>query len=67
MEHHIETAKNLGDGASIAAIVASYFAWLPHPSALLAGIYISIRIWETKTVQGLVAYLREWLREPPRG
>lgn len=51
-------AKHILDGASVAAAVASLFAWLPPLAAFASLVWTCIRIYETKTVQ-------RWLGRQP--
>lgn len=49
-----EAVKTVGDVASIAAMLGSIGALLPPLAALFTIIWTGIRIYETKTVQGIV-------------
>ena len=53
MEHH-ETAKTVTDALSIVTVVGTLMELLPAVAALFTIIWTSIRIYETKTVQGLL-------------
>lgn len=53
MEHH-ETAKNVADALSIATVVGTLMEVLPAVAALFTIIWTALRIYETKTVQGLL-------------
>ena len=53
-EHDQETVKHILDGASILTVVGTLVEFLPAVSALLSIVWISIRIYETDTVQRLV-------------
>jgi len=53
-EEQQEIGKQFLDGLSIFTVVATLVEMLPAVSALLSIVWVSIRIWETKTVQGLV-------------
>lgn len=57
-QHHIDL-RNIVDGLSIASIVATLVGWLPSIAALASLIWTLIRIYETATVQGLIAKARE--------
>jgi hypothetical protein len=46
-----EHTKYLLDGVSLAAAVASLFAWLPPLAAFVSLVWTCIRIYETRTVQ----------------
>lgn len=56
MQH--ETAKTVVDVVSLSTIAMSLLDRMPAIAALAAFIWTLIRIYETKTVQGLVAKLR---------
>lgn len=51
----MEHAKQVGDVVSISTIAATFLGWLPHVATILSVVWMLIRIYETKTVQG-------WLR-----
>ena len=53
MEHH-ETAKNAADALSIVTVVGTLVEVLPAVAALFTIIWTALRIYETKTVQGLL-------------
>jgi len=53
-EEQQQIGKQLLDGLSIFTVVATLVEMLPAVSALLSIVWVSIRIWETRTVQGLV-------------
>lgn len=44
-------AKAAGDMGSFTVLLSTYFSWLPDAAALLTILWLSLRIWETKTVQ----------------
>ncbi len=46
-----EPVKHIIDVTSIGALVATFFGWLPHVTAILTFVWMCIRIYETKTVQ----------------
>lgn len=53
--HHIsESTKHAIDTISVATVLASLTAWLPPIAALISIIWGCIRIYETKTVQGML-------------
>jgi len=54
-EEQQEIGKQFLDGLSIFTVVATLVEMLPAVSALLSIVWVSIRIWETKTVQDLVS------------
>jgi len=45
--------KQFLDGLSIFTVVGSLLEMLPAVSAILSIVWVSIRIWETKTVQNI--------------
>ena len=47
-----EHTKHLIDGASIATVMGTLMNWLPAVAALFSIVWTTIRIYETKTVQG---------------
>lgn len=49
-----ETAKHIGDIGSFGVVVATFANWLPSIASLLSIIWVGIRIYETRTVQGLL-------------
>lgn len=51
--------KNLFDGVSVAAMLATLASWLPPLAALVSLIWGCIRIYETRTVQN-------WLQRKQR-
>lgn len=51
-----ESTKHAIDTISVATVLASLTAWLPPIAALISIIWGSIRIYETRTVQGWLGY-----------
>jgi len=49
-----EDAKTVIDGLAVGGTVATLAGWLPPVASLLTIVWLSIRIWESETVQGLV-------------
>jgi chromate transport protein ChrA len=49
-----EDAKTVIDGLAVGGTVATLAGWLPPVASLLTIVWLSIRIWESDTVQGLV-------------
>ena len=47
-----EHTKHIIDGASIATVMGTLMNWLPAVAALFSIVWTTIRIYETKTVQG---------------
>ncbi len=50
-EHH-ETTKHIIDALSVVTMLGTLMQWLPSVAALVTIVWTSIRIYETKTVQG---------------
>ena len=46
-----EDAKTVVDGLAVGGTVATLAGWLPPVASLLTIIWLSIRIWESDTVQ----------------
>lgn len=53
-----EQIKHLVDGLSISTVIGSVMGWVPHIAAILSIIWTLIRIYETHTVQKLLAKWR---------
>lgn len=51
---NFETLKPVGDVISLGMVAATLVGWLPSVAAVLAIVWTSIRIYETKTVQGWI-------------
>ena len=50
----VEEAKEVLDGLAVSTGIMSLAAWLPPTASLLTIVWIGIRIYESKTVQGLI-------------
>jgi len=50
-----DSTKHLLDFASIFTAVGTLLTWLPHLAALFTILWTGIRIYETKTIQKMVA------------
>ena len=50
-----ESTKHLLDFASIFTAVGTLLSWLPHLAAIFTILWTGIRIYETKTIQKMVA------------
>lgn len=53
-----EHTKQAMDVASVGTVLGALAGWLPAIAALFTIIWTAIRIYETRTVQSLVARLR---------
>jgi hypothetical protein len=58
-DHDQETLKHILDGASIITVIGTIVEFLPAVSAVLSIIWVTIRIWETDTVQKLAYRKKE--------
>lgn len=58
MQHH-DTVKHVGDALSISVVVGTIAAWLPAIAAFFSIIWTLIRIYETKTCQRIIGWLRD--------
>ena len=54
-EHLNESTKHVLDGLSLVTVLGTLVDWLPAVAALLSIIWTSLRIYETKTVQGWIS------------
>jgi len=52
-EEQQEAGKQVLDGISFFTVVGSLLEMIPAISAVLSIVWVSIRIWETKTVQNI--------------
>ena len=59
MTDHHETTKHIVDAFSIATMLGTLMQWLPSVAALVTIVWTSIRIYETKTVQGWLGKTKE--------
>jgi hypothetical protein len=53
-QHDQETVKHMIDGVSILTVIGTLVEFLPAVSAVLSIVWVTIRIYETDTVQKLV-------------
>jgi chromate transport protein ChrA len=49
-----EDAKTVLDGFAVGGTVATLAGWLPPIASLLTIVWLSIRIWESDTVQRII-------------
>lgn len=61
--NYMEQIKYTVDVVSLTTITATFFGWLPEISASAGLIWTLIRIYETKTIQGIL--LRRRKKTPP--
>ena len=54
-DHLNEGTKHVLDGLSLITVLGTLIDWLPAVAALLSIIWTSLRIYETKTVQGWIS------------
>jgi hypothetical protein len=57
LDHH-DATKHAIDALSVITVLGTLMEALPAIAALFTIIWTSIRIWETKTVQGFVDILK---------
>jgi len=50
-----ETVKHVVDGLSVVTVIGTLVEMLPSIAALFTIVWTIIRIWETETVQNLIA------------
>jgi hypothetical protein len=53
-DHLNEGTKHFLDGLSLITVLGTLMDWLPAVAALLSIIWTLLRIYESKTVQGLL-------------
>jgi hypothetical protein len=53
-DHLNESSKHFLDGVSLLTVLGTLMSWLPAVAALLSIIWTLLRIYESKTVQGLL-------------
>jgi hypothetical protein len=53
-DHLNEGTKHFLDGLSLLTVLGTLMSWLPAVAALLSIIWTVLRIYESKTVQGLL-------------
>ena len=49
--------KSWMDGLAVVGSVSVWFEMIPNVAAILSIIWLALRIWETKTVQGILRYV----------
>jgi len=54
-----EEAKTIVDGVAVSGGIATLAGWLPDLTALLTIVWLSLRIWESDTVQRMVGHGRD--------
>ena len=57
MDQHLPKIASACDAAATCLAIGTLFNWLPAATSLLAAIWWLIRIYETRTVKGLIAWL----------
>jgi hypothetical protein len=55
----LDDAKHAADGLSVGALIGTLAGWLPSVASLFTILWLGIRIWESDTVQKIVARLRQ--------
>lgn len=54
IDHMSDSAKTAVDAVSFGTVLGTIAGWLPSIAALLTIVWTGIRIWETRTVRGLL-------------
>ncbi len=49
-----EAAKTIMDGVAVSGGIASLAGWLPDAAAGMTILWLALRIYESRTVQGLI-------------
>lgn len=49
-----EAAKTVMDGVAVSGGIASLAGWLPDIAAVMTILWLALRIYESRTVQGLI-------------
>lgn len=49
-----EAAKTVMDGVAVSSGIASLAGWLPDAAAGMTILWLALRIYESRTVQGLI-------------
>lgn len=49
-----EEAKTIVDGLAVTGGIATIAGWLPDLTAVLTILWLTIRIWESPTIQAMV-------------
>jgi len=49
-----EEVKTIVDGLAVGGGIATIAGWLPDLTALLTIVWLTIRIWESPTIQSMV-------------
>lgn len=58
----MEQVRPIGDAVAITTVAGTLIGWLPAIAALFTIIWTAIRIYETRTVQRLIQFLKEKVR-----
>ena len=58
MDKDFKVTKDVLDVTAGTIAVSAFVGWLPAAAAILTIVYTAIRVYETKTVQGVIASLR---------
>jgi len=57
MNDHLDIPTRIGDALSLGIVVGTLAQWLPSVAAFFTIVWTGIRIYETETVQKLIARL----------
>lgn len=58
MIEHQESIKHVGDAVAVGTLAATLMSWLPSATAILTFLWVLVRLYETQTVQNLIARIR---------
>ena len=58
-EQQVETMKYAADAGAAGISLGAIMGLLPHITAVLSLVWVAIRLYETKTIQSLIAKLRK--------
>ena len=60
--HLDDSTKHMVDTAAATATGLTFFNYLPDIVALLTGVWVLIRIYETNTVQSIIQWIKDKMR-----
>jgi hypothetical protein len=60
MEHGYDPTKHVLDFAALAVTIGTFFKFLPTLAAILSIIWTLIRIYESKTFQNMIKWLKSY-------
>ena len=57
-----DTVRHIFDTAAVGGTIAYLLQWIPVWSVVVTAIYLTFRLWEMKTTQQIVAWIKRKLR-----